>query len=72
MGLKIHLCLAKSLLKEKEMKPGRNLLKVASAVLGYEVSKDALLVANSGRYEFRNKGIDLFIDSLGELEQKYR
>jgi glycogen phosphorylase/synthase len=28
---------------------------------------DTLLLVNSGRYEFRNKGIDLFIDALAEL-----
>ena len=29
-----------------------------------------MLVANSGRYEFRNKGMDIFIDALGELKKK--
>ena len=28
---------------------------------------NALLVLNSGRYEFHNKGIDVFIDALGRL-----
>ena len=27
-------------------------------------------MVNSGRYEFRNKGVDIFIDSLGELQRK--
>ncbi len=43
------------------------LLSVAEAVLGYKLPKDALLIANSGRYEYRNKGLDIFVDSLGEL-----
>jgi phosphorylase/glycogen(starch) synthase len=43
------------------------LRKVAEAVLGYKISDNAVLIANSGRYEFRNKGVDIFIDSLGEL-----
>jgi phosphorylase/glycogen(starch) synthase len=46
------------------------LIQVAEAVLGYKVSKDCVLVVNSGRYEFRNKGVDLFIDSLGDLQKK--
>ncbi len=46
------------------------LIGVAEAVLGYKVQKDAMLVATSGRYEFRNKGIDIFIDALGELKKK--
>jgi len=45
------------------------LFEVAEAVLGYSLSKDSLLLVNSGRYEFRNKGVDLFIDSLGELKK---
>ncbi len=43
--------------------------KVAEALLGYPVPVDSILLLNSGRYEFRNKGIDLFIDSLGELNK---
>jgi len=46
------------------------LLKVAQSVLGYIPSPDTLLIATSGRYEFRNKGIDIFIDALGELNRK--
>jgi phosphorylase/glycogen(starch) synthase len=46
------------------------LIIVAEAVLGYKLSKECMLIANSGRYEFRNKGIDIFIDSLGELNKK--
>lgn len=46
------------------------LISVAEAVLGYKLSPDCVLVANSGRYEFRNKGVDIFIDALGELMKK--
>lgn len=45
------------------------LRNVAESVLGYEVSDDAMYIANSGRYEFRNKGIDIFIHSLAALNQ---
>lgn len=45
------------------------LINVAEAILGYRLSKDCMLLANSGRYEFRNKGIDIFIDSLSELKK---
>ena len=50
--------------------PERNLRSVAEAVLGYSLSEDCVFVVNSGRYEFRNKGVDIFIDSLGELQKK--
>lgn len=43
------------------------LLQVAEALFNQKVSKDAFLTITSGRYEFRNKGINLFIDALGKL-----
>ncbi len=46
------------------------LKKVAEAVLGYSLSKDCVFLVNSGRYEFRNKGVDIFIDSLAGLEME--
>jgi len=42
------------------------LRELASGMLGTGVS-DALLLATSGRYEFSNKGIDLLLDSLADL-----
>jgi len=45
------------------------LLKVASSLTGEKLPENTRLLATSGRYEFRNKGIDLFIDSLGELNR---
>jgi phosphorylase/glycogen(starch) synthase len=43
--------------------------KVAAALLQQPVPENSLLVIKSGRYEFRNKGIDLFIDSLALLSK---
>ncbi|MBR0499548.1 MAG: alpha-glucan family phosphorylase [Bacteroidales bacterium] len=43
------------------------LLGVASAMSGEEFSDDSLMVAIGGRYEYSNKGIDVFIDALGKL-----
>ncbi|MFH1160766.1 MAG: alpha-glucan family phosphorylase [bacterium] len=43
------------------------LISVAEGLLNQEISKDSILIINSGRYEFHNKGIDLFIDTLGKL-----
>lgn len=45
------------------------ILKVGSVLAGEKLPDDTLLVINSGRYEFRNKGIDLFIDALAELSK---
>lgn len=43
------------------------LLTVANALLGSQLSDDTLIVSTSGRYEFRNKGIDVFIDAMHRL-----
>ena len=49
----------------------KNKLKqVSEAVLGYEVSENPFYILNSGRYEFKNKGIDVFIKSLADLNKK--
>ncbi|MBE0674935.1 MAG: alpha-glucan family phosphorylase [Bacteroidales bacterium] len=55
--------------KQKRDAARQKLLSVAEAVLGYAPASDSVLVANSGRYEFRNKGIDIFIDALGSLNR---
>jgi len=44
------------------------LLKVASAMHGVEYGKDTLLVGISGRYEYKNKGIDIFLDAVGRIK----
>jgi glycogen phosphorylase/synthase len=43
--------------------------KLAAAFFGEDVS-DAVFVATSGRYEFHNKGMDLCLDSLADLEER--
>ncbi len=43
------------------------LLKIANALTGEQFDSDTLLVSTSGRYEFRNKGIDVFIEALNRL-----
>jgi phosphorylase/glycogen(starch) synthase len=45
------------------------LKNVAEAVLGYEISSESVFIVTSGRYEFRNKGLDIFLNSLGELQR---
>ncbi len=46
------------------------ILNVFSSLTNQELAKDSLLILNSGRYEFKNKGIDLFIDALGALNKR--
>ena len=43
------------------------LLKVANNLLGTNLGDDTLIIGTSGRYEFKNKGIDVFLESLNRL-----
>jgi phosphorylase/glycogen(starch) synthase len=60
---------AKNIFEERRHIAREKLITVAEAVLGYSLTKDCVLIVNSGRYEFRNKGVDILIDSLGELHK---
>ncbi|MDD2437266.1 MAG: glycosyltransferase [Massilibacteroides sp.] len=53
---------------ELKRKVARDRLRtVAEKLLGYPVSENTLFVSTSGRYEFRNKGIDVFLESMNGL-----
>jgi glycosyltransferase involved in cell wall biosynthesis len=43
------------------------LLNLAEKLLGTKISADALIVGTSGRYEFKNKGINVYLESLNRL-----
>ncbi len=45
-------------------KARKNLLKVANALTGVKYPKDTLIVTIGGRYEYKNKGIDVFLDAM--------
>ncbi|MDD6803290.1 MAG: glycogen/starch synthase [Prevotellaceae bacterium] len=45
----------------------KRLLEVANALLGESLDDDTLIVSTSGRYEFRNKGVDVYIESMNRL-----
>ncbi|MDR3261648.1 MAG: glycogen/starch synthase [Tannerella sp.] len=47
----------------------QTLLRVTEKLLGAPVDPDAFLVSTSGRYEYRNKGIDVFIDVMNRLRR---
>ena len=56
-----------AMLDKKREVARKRLIDVASATWGYEFRNNPLIVATSGRYEFRNKGIDVFLESLKQL-----
>ncbi len=45
----------------------KRLREVAGAMTNSEVNENALMFAISGRYEYKNKGIDIFLDALYSL-----
>ncbi len=61
---------------KKRAEARKTLINVAEKLLGCPIAPDALLVSTSGRYEYRNKGIDVFIEAMnrvrnsGELQRE--
>ena len=51
----------------KRMAARTRLKQVAEALFGYELQQDTIFISTAGRYEFKNKGIDVFIESLKRL-----
>ena len=45
----------------------KRLLDVANALTGADLDDETLIISTSGRYEFRNKGIDVFIEAMHQL-----
>jgi len=55
---------------DKKRTTARNKLReVAEALFGYNLPENIKFVASSGRYEFSNKGLDVFIDALGKANK---
>jgi glycosyltransferase involved in cell wall biosynthesis len=52
---------------QKRLEARELLMKVTEKLTGRPVPDDAFLIATSGRYEYRNKGIDVFIDTMNHL-----
>ena len=47
----------------------KKIIEIAQKLTSTTISQDAFLIINSGRYEFKNKGIDVFIKALGEVNK---
>lgn len=63
---------AKKEYDKKRTAARRDLLNVAEKLLGCPISPDAFLVSTSGRYEYRNKGIDVFIEAMNRVRTSGR
>ncbi len=56
---------------EKRRAARAKLVEVAAAMSGEEVPRDSILVGIGGRYEWRNKGIDVFVDAIDALNKAH-
>ena len=45
-------------------KARKQIFRIANALIGTEFTDDTLVVATSGRYEYKNKGIDVFLEAM--------
>ena len=51
----------------------KRIFEVANALLGEELDdENTLIVSTSGRYEFRNKGVDVYIEAMNRLKRDSR
>ena len=46
------------------------ILDVANALMGTEMTDDTLIISTSGRYEWKNKGIDVYLEGMDRLRQR--
>ena len=53
----------------KRKRARSTILNVANKLLGTDWGDDTLIVGTGGRYEFKNKGIDVFLESLSLLRK---
>ena len=51
----------------KRAEARKAMIEVAEACYGKKFDKEPLIIGTSGRYEYRNKGLDLFMESLKRL-----
>lgn len=56
-----------ALFTKKRNAARKRLLRIAEALTGSNLDDNTLIVSTSGRYEFRNKGIDVFIETINKL-----
>lgn len=70
-GFELNFVPAKTQYTEKRSVARKKMIGVAQALIGTHLNDDTFLIATSGRNEFRNKGLDVFIDSVNVLRSKW-
>ena len=51
----------------KRKKARETMINLANKLLGTSLSDDTLIIGTSGRYEFKNKGINVYVEALNRL-----
>lgn len=57
------------LFKRKRQQAREALIKVAEKLIGYPLNEDIVIIGTSGRNEYKNKGIDVYLNVLKELNK---
>ncbi|MBS4057637.1 MAG: alpha-glucan family phosphorylase [Bacteroidales bacterium] len=68
-GFDDEMIVSEAIYARKRSDARKKILSVASLLTGQTLNDDTTMVVTSGRYEFRNKGIDLFIDAISALNK---
>ena len=68
-GFEKNLVPAENEFQQKRKKARKSLKSIAEALLNTDFDDDTIYISISGRYEVRNKGIDVFIKSLAKLQE---
>lgn len=66
-GFERRLVPIKARYAQKREEARTRILDVVSNLVGYKLENDVFIIATSGRCEYRNKGIDVFLDSVARL-----
>jgi len=66
-GFEFHFVPSEKKFAAKRKAARNTLIRVASRLIGELIPGDALLLAISGRYEYKNKGIDVFIEAMNRV-----
>lgn len=70
-GFEINFVPSKAKFASTRKKARSAMLATASALTGKTFSDDTFIVATSGRCEYRNKGLDVFIDAIQQLSDMH-
>ncbi len=71
-GFEKHIVPPKEVVDKKRREIRTILKKLAESLLGYSLPEDMRFVGIGGRYEFWNKGIDVFIHSMSKVNQRLK